>query len=142
MIRYANKFDIDNICDLIRDFGKTHKENCDFLKCNQEDSKDKVVLQLNSILAGTGFILIAEDNTGVLCAIKTPSLWIKDAYILQEVMWHGTNKKTSLKLLKKYLEIGKEMKNTGKVQDVYFSSYADINYKKLKVKKLSNHWVM
>jgi hypothetical protein len=142
MIRYANKFDIDNICDLIRDFGRTHKSNCDFLKCEQEESKDKVVAQLNNILAGTGFILIAEDFSGVLCAIKTPSLWIKDAYILQEVMWHGLNKKTSLRLLKRYLEIGEQMKQLGTVQDVYFSSYLDIDYQKLKVKKLSNHWVM
>jgi hypothetical protein len=142
VIRYANKFDINNICDLIRDFGKTHKGNCDFLKCDQEKSKDKVVAQLHNILAGTGFILIAEDYSGVLCAIKTPSLWIQNTYILQEVMWHGLNKKTSLRLLKKYLEIGEQMKQLGTVQDVYFSSYLDIDYQKLKVKKLSNHWVM
>lgn len=142
MIRYANKFDIDKICDLIRDFGKTHESRCEFLQCDQEKSKDKVVAQLHNIMAGLGFILIAEDYSGVLCAIKTPSLWIKDSYILQEVMWHGLNKKTSLRLLKKYLEIGEQMKQLGTVQDVYFSSYADICYKKLKVKKLSNHWVM
>jgi hypothetical protein len=142
MIRYANKFDIDKICDLIRNFGLLHKEEFDFLQCDQEESKDKVVAQLSNILAGNGFILIAKDFSGVLCAIKTPSLWIKDAFILQEIMWHGLNKKTTLKLLKKYLEIGKQMKEDGTIKDVYFSSYVDIDYKKLKVKRLSYHWVM
>jgi hypothetical protein len=140
MIRYANKFDIDKICDLIRDFGLLHKEECNFLQCDQEESKDKVVSHLLSLLAGSGFILIAEDFSGVLCALKTPSLWIKDAFILQETMWHGLNKKTTLRLLKKYLEVGEEMKANGIVQDVYFSSYKDIDYSKLKVKRLSYHW--
>lgn len=142
MIRYANKFDIDKICDLIRNFGLLHKDECDFLQCEQEESKDKVVAQLSNILAGTGFILIAEDFSGVLCAVKTPSLWIENAFILQETMWHGLNKKTTLRLLKKYLEIGEKMKYDGEVKEVYFSSYKDIDYTKLKVKRLSYHWVM
>lgn len=142
MIRYANKFDIDKICDLMRNFGLLHKQEFGFFQCNQEDSKSKVVAQLSNILAGTGFILIAEDFSGVLCAVKTPSLWMKDSFILQETMWHGLNKKITLRLLKKYLEIGEKMKNDGIVQDVYFSSYKDIDYTKLKVKRLSYHWVM
>jgi hypothetical protein len=142
MIRYANKFDIDKICDLIRNFGLLHKYEFNFLQCDQEMSKQKVVSQLSNILAGTGFILIAEDFSGVLCAVKTPSLWIENSFILQETMWHGLNKKTTLRLLKKYLEIGEEMKSNGIVQDVYFSSYENINYTKLKVKRLSYHWVM
>ena len=142
MIRYANKFDINKICDLIRNFGLLHKKECDFLQCDQEKSKDKVILQLSNILAGAGFILVAEDFSGVLCAVKTPSLWIENAFILQETMWHGLNKKTTLRLLKKYLEIGEKMKANGTIQDVYFSSYKDIDYTKLKVKRLSYHWVM
>jgi hypothetical protein len=141
MIRYANKFDIDKICDLMMDFGALHTE-ISFLQCNREKSKDKVVAHLSALLAGNGFILIAEDFSGVLCALKTPSLWIKDVFILQETMWHGLNKKTTLRLLKKYLEIGKEMKSNGIVQDVYFSSYENIDYTKLKVKRLSYHWGM
>jgi hypothetical protein len=142
MIRFANKFDIDKICNLMRNFGLLHKEKSNFLQCNQEESKEKVVAHLSGLLAGSGFILIAEDFSGVLCALKTPSLWIKDVYILQETMWHGLNKKTTLRLLKKYLEIGEKMKADGVVQEVYFSSYQDIDYTKLKVKKLSYHWVM
>ena len=142
MIRYANKFDLDTIYDLLKDFGKKYNNEFDILNCNHDSSKEYVYKQLTNILSGYGFILIAEDKSGVLCALKTPSLWIKDAFILQEGMWHGFNKKTTLKLLKKYLEIGKQMKEDGIVKEVYFSSYTDIDYKKLKVKKLSYHWVM
>jgi hypothetical protein len=142
MIRYANKFDLDTIYDLLKDFGKKYNNEFDILNCNHDSSKEYVYKQLTNILSGCGFILIAEDKSGVLCAIKNPSLWIKDAFVLQEGMWHGLNKKTTLRLLKKYLEIGKKMKENGEVKEVYFSSYKDIDYKKLKVKKLSYHWVM
>ena len=58
MIRYANKYDIDKIIELLKDFAiKTDSQ----LKGNPLDWSKTYVMQLiTNIIAGQGFILIDE----------------------------------------------------------------------------------
>lgn len=139
-IRLANKFDVELICTLLLEFVAENKNKFEMLNEIKFQSKEYVVQRITEVLAGQGFILICED--GLIVAIKAPSFWLKDVYTLQEVMWYGRNKKTTLKLLKAYLKIGAEMKTKGEVKDVYFASYKDVNFNTLKAERLSYHWVI
>ena len=98
--------------------------------------------QLTKIFAGAGFVLISEDKSGLLVAVKQPCFWLPNTYVLQEAMWHGKNKKTCIRLLKEYLKIGKAMKAKNEIIEVYFSSFKDVNYERFNVKKISYNWMM
>jgi len=139
-IRFGNKFDVELICTLLLEFVDENKHQFTTLNLKDAQSKEYVVQRITEVLAGQGFILICPD--GLIVAIKAPSFWLKDVYSLQEVIWYGRNRKTTLKLLKAYLEVGEKMKQSGEVQDVYFGSYKDVNFETLKAKRLSYHWMI
>ena len=73
MIRYANKYDIDKIIELLKDFAiKTDSQ----LKGNPLDWSKTYVMQLiTNIMAGQGFILIDDEQTGILIAFKNHCFW-------------------------------------------------------------------
>ena len=112
MIRLANKFDNEQIKEFLKEF---HRKHGNALSLHIDKwSGSFVDEQLAKIYAGLGFVLIADD--GFLCAIKAPCFWIPKLWILQESMLFSTSKKTSVKLMKKYIEIGNEIqKPTAKI---------------------------
>lgn len=140
MIRKANKFDIPAIEQLARDFCKEYQFSVYENETNW--SPDYLKHQILCVLAGAGICLISEKLDGVFIALKTPSFWIPNTYTLQEMIWYGKNKKVTLQLLKEYLKLGKEMKQSGQIKELYFSSYSESNYEKYGVKKLCNHWIL
>jgi hypothetical protein len=140
MIRYANKFDNKIIYELLIDFHTKvpNRLSLDISKW----SATYVDSQLAKIYAGAGFVLIDDNCQGFLCAVKQPCFWIPETYVLQEAMWHGKNKKISLKLLQEYLKIGKKMLDNKEVLEVYFTSFNDVDYSRYNVKKIGNDWIM
>jgi len=140
MIRNANKFDIPSIEQLAKDFCEEYK--CSVYENKKNWNPDYLKNQILCVLAGAGIALISENYDGVFIALKTPSFWIPHTYTLQEMIWYGKNKKVTLALLKEYLKIGKEMKQSGEIKEVYFSSYSESNFKKYGAKKLCNHWIL
>jgi hypothetical protein len=100
MIRLANKFDNEQIKEFLKDY---HREYGNALS-HQIDkwSSNYVDDQLAKIYAGLGFVLIEDD--GFLCAMRAPCFWIPNVYVLQETMWYAKSKKTSVMLIKKYIE--------------------------------------
>jgi len=103
MIRYGNKFDFPVIYSLLEHFCRQHK--FEILKDETTWSRSHVEKQLSIVLAGAGFILIAEDGSGFLVALKAPCFFIENAFSLHEIIWHAKNDKTSIKLLKNLLKL-------------------------------------
>ena len=138
MIRLANKFDNERIKEFLKDY---HRDYGNALS-HQIDkwSSTYVDEQLAKIYAGMGFVLIEDD--GFLCAMRAPCFWIPNVYVLQETMWYAKSKKTSVMLIKKYIELGKRMKRKGDITQFYISTYSDADLSKLGATKRSNDWVM
>ena len=137
-IRFANQYDNNKIKDLLIDFYKNYKHPLvtDVSKWSATHV-DKV---LTNIYAGLGFVLIDEQATGFLVALKVPCLWIPDTYQLQEAMWHGKSKKVSVSLLKEYLSIAKAWKEEGKITEYYFNNYSNADFTKYKMKHIGKIW--
>jgi hypothetical protein len=57
-------------------------------------------------------------------------------------MWYAKSKKTSVMLIKKYIELAKRMKKKGDITQFYISTYSDADLSKLGATKRSNDWVM
>ena len=138
MIRFANKFDFPTIHELLRHFCRLHQFA--ILKDEATWSESHVDKQLSMILAGLGFILIAEDGSGFLVAMKAPCFFIENAFSLHEIIWHSKNDKTSLKLFKRFIEIGNEMKKSGEIKEAHFSCFTDSDFTRYGATKLQNTW--
>ena len=138
MIRYANKYDIDKIIELLKDFAiKTESQ----LKGNPLDWSKTYVMQLiTNIIAGQGFILIDDEQTGILIAYKNHCFWNDKSIQLQEVMLHGYNKFVIAKLIKEYVKIAKEMLKNNEIQQAVMSSYDGVKFERYGMVKLEQHW--
>ena len=140
MVRQANKFDLETICDLLQDYCVKHPN--DSYKDSKTWNREFAKKQLIPILAGAGFILIDENNKGLLIAAKVSSFWIPNVFILQELVWYGLSKRISMELLNKFLEIGDEMKDKGEVADVCFTCINEVKFERLGLKKAGHNWVI
>ena len=138
MIRYANKYDIDKIIELLKDFAiKTESQ----LKGSPLDWSKTYVMQLiTNIIAGQGFILIDDEQTGILIAYKNNCFWNDKSIQLQEVMLHGTNKFVIARLIKEYIKIAKELLRKREINQATMSSYDDLKFERYGMQKLEYTW--
>jgi hypothetical protein len=138
LIRYANKYDNNKIIDLIKDFAI--KTDNPLSKNPLSWSKNYVESILNSLYAGQGFVLIDDECTGILVAVKAQSFWNQSVYQLQETMLHGKTNIVVARLIKEYLKIAKDMINKNQINQAVMSSYPDIDLSKFGLKLLEHHW--
>lgn len=138
MIRYANKYDNNKIIDLIKDFAI--KTDNPLSKNPLSWSKNYVESILNSLYAGQGFVLIDDECTGILVAVKAQSFWNQSVYQLQETMLHAKTNIVIARLIKEYLKIAKDMINKNQINQAVMSSYPDIDLSKFGLKLLEHHW--
>lgn len=138
MIRKANKYDIDKIIELLKDFAiKTDSQ----LKGSPLDWSKTYVMQLiTNIIAGQGFILIDDNQTGILIAFKNHCFWNDKSIQLQEVMLHGYNKFVIARLIKEYIKIAKELLNKREINQATMSSYNDLKFERYDMHKLEYIW--
>jgi len=138
LIRQANKYDIDKILELLKDFAiKTESQ----LKGNPLDWSKTYVMQLiTNIIAGQGFILIDDEQTGILIAYKNHCFWNDKSIQLQEVMLHGYNKFVIARLIKEYIKIAKELLRKREINQATMSSYDDLKFERYGMKKLEYIW--
>jgi len=138
LIRYANKYDIDKIIEFLKDFAiKTESQ----LKGNPLDWSKTYVMQLiTNIIAGQGFILIDDEQTGILIAYKNHCFWNDKSIQLQEVMLHGTNKFVIARLIKEYIKIAKELLKKREINQATMSSYDDLKFERYGMQKLEYTW--
>ena len=138
MIRQANKYDIDKIIELLKDFAiKTESQ----LKGSPLDWSKTYVMQLiTNIIAGQGFILIDDEQTGILIAFKNNCFWNDKSIQLQEVMLHGYNKFVIARLIKEYIKIAKELLIKKEINQATMSSYNDLKFERYGMQKLEYTW--
>ena len=138
MIRQANKYDIDKIVELLKDFAiKTDTQ----LKGSPLDwSKTYVTQLITNIIAGQGFILIDDKQTGILVAYKSHCFWNDKSIQLQEVMLHGYNKFVITRLIKEYTKIAKELLRKREINQATISSYDNLKFERDGMKLIEYHW--
>lgn len=138
MIRYANKYDINKIIELLKDFAINTESQ---LKGNPLDWSKTYVMQLiTNIIAGQGFILIDDEQTGILIAYKNHCFWNDKSIQLQEVMLHGYNKFVIARLIKEYIKIAKELLRKREINQATMSSYDDLKFERYGMQKLEYTW--
>lgn len=138
MIRFANKYDNDKIIELLKDFAI--KSNNPMTNNPLAWSRTYIEQILATLYAGRGFVLIDDEQTGILVAAKTECFWLKDIYQLQEVMLTGTNKFVIARLIKEYVKIAKEMLIKKEINQAVMSSYDDLKFERYGMVKLEQHW--
>jgi hypothetical protein len=138
LIRFANKYDTDKIIELLKDFAINTESQ---LKGSPLDwSKTYVTQLITNIIAGQGFILIDDEQTGILIAFKNHCFWNDKSIQLQEVMLHGTNKFVIARLIKEYIKIAKELLRKREINQATMSSYDDLKFERYGMNKLEHIW--
>lgn len=95
---------------------------------------------LTEIIAGRGFVLIDENKTGILIAIKSPIFWIENSIQLQEIMLHSNNQITLMRLIKEYVRIAKKMLSENSITHAVMFSEPNANFEKIGLSKLEITW--
>ena len=143
VIRQANKFDKQEIIDLMIEF--KNESNIEALReVNNQEYWHRL---LDTIIAGAGIIYI-EQGKGLIMGIISPSIWCDKTLQLYELAWYvkPEYRNTSLgsRLLKSYLDYGKKQKESGRIK--YFTmakmiTSPDIKYERFGFKKLDENWI-
>lgn len=146
MIRQANKYDINNIIEMLKNY-----RDADTLQTVKNASdRDYIVSLLSHIIAGMGIILIAEKEKplGLLIAIINPSIWNPYANELHELAYwvepEARGGTLGYRLLKAYCDYGNQLKNEGRIDYYTISKMVespDIKYQKFGFKKIEETWI-
>jgi N-acetylglutamate synthase-like GNAT family acetyltransferase len=143
MIRQATRHDKKQIIELMKLFRDESK--IEYVKNLRDETYINKLL--DTILAGAGIIFI-EDNVGLIMALITPTIWCDKTMQMQELAWYVKPEKrnTSIgyRLLKKYVEHGKELKQQGRISIFAIAKMVtspDIKYGKFGFTKLDENWI-
>jgi N-acetylglutamate synthase-like GNAT family acetyltransferase len=143
MIRKATRQDKTQIIELMKLF-RAESGIKQYQNLDNEKYWNKM---LDTILAGAGVVFI-EDGVGLIMAIITPTIWCDKTLYMQELAWYVKPKQrnTSIgyRLLKKYIEYGKQIKQEGRICMFAIAKMVtspDIKYGKFGFTKLDENWI-
>ena len=143
MIRQATKHDKKQIIELMKLF----RAESNIKQYQNLDNELYWNRLLDTILAGAGIIFI-EDGVGLIMALITPSVWCDKTLYMQELAWYVTpaqrNTSVGYRLLKKYIDYGKELKAQGRISMFAIAKMVtspDIKYEKFGFSKLDENWI-
>lgn len=147
MIRQANKFDIPQIVEML----KNYRDAAPIELLQIANDQDYIEKLLTELIAGSGFILLAEKNgaaIGMLIAGIIPNIWnpkvtqcSEMAYWVNEDERGGT---AGYRLIKSYVNECEKMIASGKIQMFTISKMVnspDLKYQKFGFEKLEETWV-
>jgi RimJ/RimL family protein N-acetyltransferase len=158
MIRQANKFDKQDIIEMIRLFGDESPfdeyKKLRLFDSENETNKSRTIenveyinQMIDAIIAGKGVIFI-EPNKGFIMGIITSNIWSDKIYSMQELAWfvkkEHRNTSIGYRLLKSYIDYSKELKQQGRIN--FFTISKTINspnlkYEKFGFNKIEESWV-
>lgn len=143
MIRQANKHDKTTIIELMQLFRK-ESDIAEYRELNNPEYWNHL---LDHILAGAGVVFI-DDDKGLLMALIAPLPWCNKTYQLFELAWYVKpeyrNTTLGYRLLKTYVEYGKQLKEQGRIKLFTMAKMVtspDIKYDRFGFRKLDETWV-
>jgi N-acetylglutamate synthase-like GNAT family acetyltransferase len=143
MIRQANKHDKTEIKKMMQLFRQESKIE-QYKNLNNEAYWDEL---LNNLLAGLGIIYI-EEGKGLIMGVIVPTIWCNKTFALQELAWYvmpefrGTS--VGYRLFKQFVEHGKQLKESGRINFVVLSKLTnspDLKYGKHGFVKMDENWI-
>lgn len=147
MIRKANKFDVDDVLNLLVKFRSAAPH--DFLHVNVDEVYFSKLF--HQIIVGNGVCYIAEkDNKliGTIIGIITPNIWDPTTLVLNELAYwvepEYRNGMTGYKLLKTYNDEAKRLHNDGIIKLYTMSKMTnspDLDYSRFGYTKTEETWV-
>lgn len=147
MIRQANKFDLEELTELVKEFCKEIPSK--LAKDLQNFDENNVKKLLLSLVSGCGFVFIDEDKNGFIAAVATKNTWFPNIIELHELAWWVKPEKrnTSLggKLFISFEKQAKEWLDVGRIHAVFATLTANspqINYEKRGFHLLETHYLM
>jgi hypothetical protein len=143
MIRKATKYDKTQIIEMMKLFrGESHIEQ--YRDLDNVDYWNKL---LDNIFAGQGIIYI-EDNVGLIIGLIVPTIWCDKTLALHELAWYVKpefrNTTTGYRLLKAYVDYGKQLKQEGRIKMFTITKMVtspDIKYGRFGFSKLDENWI-
>jgi len=143
MIRQATKYDKKQIIEMLYNFAN----ESEVTYCHNYSNWDYINGLIDSILAGKGIIYI-EDNVGLIMGVIVPAIWCDKTLVLHELAWYvkpeHRNTTTGYRLLKAYVEYGKQLKEQDRIKMFTITKMVtspDIKYGKFGFTKLDENWV-
>lgn len=147
MIRLANKFDLENIIEIL----KKYREDAPLSAMRKANNKEYIEKLISGIIAGAGFVLLAEKNKqiiGVLIAAKFPNVWNPEAIQISELAYwvnpENRGSSAGYRLLETYIRRCEKMKADGEIEFFTISKMVnspDLKFAKLGFSKLEENWV-
>jgi GNAT superfamily N-acetyltransferase len=148
-VRIANKFDVDQVLELIKSFSQEIDVP---IELTNDVDWDYINKMFHHIVLGAGIALVAEDNKnliGVFLGLKTNNLWQPKQYELHELLFYVQPKyrksRIAYKLLTKYNELAKMLYEDKKVSRIVMTKtekLGNINYERFGYKKVEESWAI
>ena len=143
MIRQANKYDKTEIIQMMKLF----RAEADIEQYRDLDNVEYWNRLLDSILAGQGVVFL-EDGKGLLMALITHTAWCDKTYQMMELAWYVKpeyrNSSIGYRLLKAYIEYGKQLKEQGRIRLFTMAKMVtspNLKYEKFGFRKLDEVWI-
>lgn len=147
MIRKANKFDVIQIIEMLKEYRDAAP--IDILK--QANDQNYIEQFLFDLIAGSGFILVAEKENkliGMLIAAIIPNIWNPKVNQCSEIAYWvdpdfrgGT---AAYRLIKSYVDECEKLFTSNRIQMITISKMVnspDLKYQKFGFEKLEETWV-
>ena len=143
MIRQATKYDKTQVIQMMQLFRAESKIE----QYKDLDNVEYWNRLLDSILSGQGVIYIEED-VGLIMGVVMPTIWCDKTLVLNELAWYvkpeHRNTTVGYRLLKAYVEYGKELKRSGRIKMFTIAKMVtspDIKYGRFGFSKLDEIWI-
>ena len=148
-IRIANKFDVNQVIQLIHNFQEANKLPESLMQELDDEYLNKLFYHM---ILGAGIVYVAEiDKTivGMIIGMKSSSPWFPNQITLKELMLYTLKehegKGIASKLLKAYNDKAKEMLENKDISLYAVSVTKDLgklNYEKYGYKKIEETWAI
>jgi hypothetical protein len=143
MIRQATKYDKTQIIEMMQLFrAESHIKQYKDL-----DNVEYWNRLLDNIFLGQGIIYI-EDGIGLIMGVVMPTIWCDKTLVLNELAWYvkpeHRNTTVGYRLLKAYVDYGKQLKETGRIKMFTIAKMVtspDFKYGRFGFSKLDEIWI-
>ena len=147
MIRQANKFDVPQIVEMLKEY----RDAAPLEILKQANDQEYIERFLLDLIVGSGFILVAEKEDkliGMLIAGIVPNLWNPKISQCSEIAYwvkpECRGSTAGYRLIKEYTKECDKLFKSGRIQMITISKMInspDLKYQKFGFEKLEETWV-